>query len=55
MELNHYHQKVTVGVASQVLKRLMTQDLKKTKNFKKSPEMLGNYGKYPSNHPKRIL
>lgn len=41
MELNQYHQKVSIGVASQVPKRLMTQDLKKTKNFKKSPEMLG--------------
>ena len=52
MELDYYHQKVNVRVASQVAKRLKTYDLKKLGNFKKLHEMRGFDGEYPPGHSK---
>ena len=51
-ELDHYHQKVNVRVASRVAKRLKTWDLRKLGNFKKILEMLGFDGVYPAVHPR---
>ena len=52
LELNYYHQKVHVRVASRVAERLKTRDLTKLGNFKKISEMLGFDGEYPAIHPK---
>ena len=51
-ELDYYHQKVSVRVASQVAERLKTEDLRKFGNFQKILEMLGFDGKYPAIQPK---
>ena len=51
-ELDYYHQRWNVRVASQVVERLKTEDLRKLGNFKKIPEMLGFDGEYPATHPK---
>ena len=48
MELDYYHQKVRVRVASRVAKRLKTYDLKKLENFKKVFAMLGFDDELPS-------
>ena len=47
-ELNYYHQKVNVRVASRVAERLKTKYLRKLGNFKKIPQMLGFDGEYPA-------
>ena len=52
MELHYYHQKVSARVASRVAEQPKTQDLRKLKNFKKTPEMLGFDGEYPAVKPK---
>ena len=39
-ELNHYHQKAKVKVASRVTKQLKTEDLQKLGNFKKIVRMI---------------
>ena len=51
MELDYYHQKVNVRVASGVAKRLKTYDLSKIGNLKKILEMLGFDVEYPAVHP----
>ena len=50
-ELDYYHRKVNVRVASRIVERLKTYDLKKLGNFKKIPK-LGFDGEYPTHHPK---
>ena len=45
-ELNYYHQKVNVKVASRVAERL------KLGSFKKIPEMFEVNGQFPAVHPK---
>ena len=52
MELDYYHHRVNVGVASRVAEQLKTQNLRKLGNFKKNTEMIGFDGKYPAAHPK---
>ena len=44
-ELNYYHQKVNVPVASRVGERLKSLDLKKLEDFEKIHESLGIAGK----------
>ena len=51
-ELDYYHQKVNVRIASGVAERLKTQDFRKLGNFKKITEMLGFDGQYTAVHPK---
>ena len=51
-ELDYYHQKVNILVASRVAKRLKTYDLMKLRNLKKIPEMLGFDSDYPAVHAK---
>ena len=51
-ELDYYHQKGNVRVASRVVERLKTKDLSKLGNFKEIPEMLGFDGEYPAVHLK---
>ena len=51
-ELDYYHQKVSVRVASRIAERLKTQDLRKLGNLKKIPEILGIDGEYPTVQPK---
>ena len=43
---------MNVRVASRVAERLDTWDLKKLRNFKKIPAMLGFDGEYQADHPK---
>ena len=50
-ELNYYHQKVNVRVASRVVERIKTEGLGKLGNFKKIPEMHGFDGEYPAVYP----
>ena len=50
-ELDYYHNKTSVRVASRVSERLKPLDLRKFGNFKKIPEMLGFEGEYPG-YPK---
>ena len=50
-ELDFYHQKVDVRVASRVAQGLKTCDLRKFRHFKKIPEMLRFDGEYPGGHP----
>ena len=52
MELDYYHQKVRVRVASRVAKRLKTYDLKKLENFKKVFAMLGFDDEYLARNTK---
>ena len=52
MGLGYYHEKVNLQVASQVAKLLKTYDLRKLRNFKKIPEMLGFDGEFPFVHQK---
>ena len=52
MELDYYHHRVNVGVASRVAERLKTQNLRKLGNFKKNTEMFGFDGEYPAAQPK---
>ena len=52
MELDYHHQKVNVRVASRVSERLMTQEIRKLRSFKKITEMFGFNGEYPAVHPK---
>ena len=47
-ELDYYHQKLSVWVASQVSKRLKALDRRKLGNFKKTPEMLQFDEEYPA-------
>ena len=47
-ELDYYHQKVSVRVASRIAERLKTQDLRKLGNLRKIPEILGIDGEYPT-------
>ena len=51
-ELDYYHNKTSVRVASRVPERLKPSDLRKFGNFKKIPEMLGFEGEYPGGYPK---
>ena len=51
-EVDYYHQKMDVQVASRVAERLKTYDLKKLGIFKKISEMLGFDGKYSAGLPK---
>ena len=51
-ELDYYDQKVNVRVASRVAERLKTQNLRKLRNFKNIPKMLGFHSEYPAIHPK---
>ena len=51
-EVDYYHQKVNVRVASRIAEQVKTQDLRKSVNFKKIPETLGFDGEYPVVHPK---
>ena len=52
MELDWYHQKVSVLVASRLAKQLKTYDLRKSCNFEKILGMLGFDGEYLAGHPK---
>ena len=52
MGLGYYHEKVNLQVASQVAKLLKAYDLRKLRNFKKIPEMLGFDGEFPFVHQK---
>ena len=52
MELDFYHQKVDMRVASRVAQGLKTCDLRKLGHFKKIPEILRFDGEYPGGHPK---
>ena len=54
-ELDYYHNKTSVRVASQVPERLKPSDLRKFGNFKKIPEMLGFEGEYPGGYLKPIF
>ena len=47
-----YHQKVNVRVSSRVTEQIKTQDLRKLRNFKKTPETLGSEGDYSVGTPK---
>ena len=51
-ELDYYHQKVNVRVASRDIERPKTQDLRKIESFRKIPEMVGFDGKYSAVKPK---
>ena len=51
-ELDYYHHRVNVRVASRVAERLKSQDLRKLGNFRKIHEMLGFNGEYPAAYPK---
>ena len=51
-ELDYYHKKKSVRVASRVPERLKPSDLRKFGNFQKIPEMLGFEGEYPGGYPK---
>ena len=55
MELDYYHQKVSVRVTLRVAKRLKTYDLWKLENVKKIREMLRFDGKYPTGLTKAKL
>ena len=54
-EIDYYHQRVNIPIASQVAERLKTLDCKKAGNFKKTLEILGIKGKDPTSHPKPIF
>ena len=54
-ELHYYHQRVNVQVASRVLERRKTQDLRKLRNFKKISEKLGTDSKSSVGYPKAKL
>ena len=45
-ELDYYHKKVTIRVASRVAYGLKTKDLTKLENFQKIAEMLGTDDEY---------
>ena len=49
-ELDYYHQKVSVRVASRVAERLETLDLRKLGNLKKVFGMIGFDGEYLDGH-----
>ena len=51
-DLDYYHQKVSVRVASPVAERLKTSDLRKLGTFKTIPEMLEFDGECPAVQPK---
>ena len=51
-ELDYYHQKESVRVASRVAEQLKTKDLRKLRILQKIPEMLGFDGEYPAVQPK---
>ena len=51
-ELDYYHKKKSVRVASRVPERLKPSDLRKFGNFKEISEMLGFEGEYPGGYPK---
>ena len=51
-ELDYYHKKKSVWVASRVPGRLMPSDLREFGNFKEIPEMLGFEDEYPGGYPK---
>ena len=50
--VDYYHRNVCLGVALRVAERLLTCNIRKSKNFKKISEMLGFDGKYPAGHRK---
>ena len=43
---------MNIQVATKVAERLTTQDLRRSRSFKKTPEMLETEGEYPSGQPK---
>ena len=51
-ELDYYHKKKSVRVASRVPERGKPSDLRKFGNFKEISEMLGFDGEYPGGYPK---
>ena len=51
-ELDYYHKKKSVRVASRVPERGKSSDLRKFGNFKEISEMLGFEGEYPGGYPK---
>ena len=51
-ELDYYHNKTSVRVASRVPERLKPSDLRKLGNFKKIPQMLEFEGEYTGGYPK---
>ena len=51
-ELQYYHQRVSVQVASRVVKILKAFDFRKLGNFKKILGILGVDGEYLVRHPK---
>ena len=51
-ELDYYHQKKNIRVASRVPERLKTYNLRKLGDLKRIPEMLGFDGQYSAAHPK---
>ena len=51
-ELDYYHQKVNVRVASRVAKELKIYDLGRLGNLKKMPEILGFDSECPAGYPK---
>ena len=61
ISLHHKYKKtrlfllVAIQVAIKVAERLTTQDLRRSRSFKKKPEMLGIEGEYPSGQPKGIF
>ena len=54
-ERDYYHQKLNVRVASPVMERPKTQDLRKLRNFKKIPEMFETDDEYPAGHLKDVF
>ena len=56
IKLNYYHQKVNVRVASQEIRKFQENPSGRvfvpTQEKKKTPEMLGFYGEYPTVHTK---
>ena len=51
-ELDYYHKKKSVRVASPVPERRKPSDLRKFGNFKEISEMLGFEGEYSGGYPK---
>ena len=51
-ELDYYHKKKSVRVASRVPEGRKPSDLRKFGNFKEISEMLGFEGEYPGGYPK---
>ena len=54
-ELDYSQYRVNLLVASRLVERLKTEDLRKLRKLKQSPKMLGFDGEYPADCPKDKL